>query len=144
MSVGLLDVNVLLALFDPRHVHHEPAQRWFAAEGRKGWATCPITENGFVRIASQPSYPSSPGSVTVVRKLLTEFCRNSHHVFWPDAATLRDDNLFESGTLVASNHITDVYLLGLAVHNHGRLITFDRRIPATAVRGGDKALCVLN
>ena len=143
MSVGLLDVNVLLALFDPRHVHHEPAQRWFEVDGRKGWATCPITENGFIRIASQPSYPSSPGNATVLRKLLTEFCRGSGHTFWADSATLRDDKLFNADVLVAASHVTDVYLLGLAVHNHGRLITFDRRIPAAAVRGGDKALCVL-
>ena len=144
MTVGLLDVNVLLALFDPRHVHHEPAQQWFAAEGRKGWATCPMTENGFVRIASQPSYPSSPGNAIVLRRLLTEFCRTSRHTFWPDRITLRDDKLFDPGVLVTSNHITDVYLLGLAVHNQGRLITFDRRIPAAAVRGGDKALRILD
>lgn len=144
MSIGLLDVNMLLALFDPRHVHHEPAQRWFETEGRRGWASCPLTENGFIRIASQPSYPSSPGNTTVVRELLTEFCRHSRHTFWPDSATLRDDKLFCSGALVGSHHLTDVYLLGLAVQHHGRLITFDRRIPAPAVRGGDKALCLLD
>ena len=143
MSVGLLDVNVLLALFDPRHVHHEPAQQWFAAEGRKGWATCPITENGFIRIASQPAYPSSPGDGSIVRKMLAEFCRDKHHAFWTDSASLRDDELFDPGVLVPSGHITDIYLLGLAVQNHGRLITFDRRIPCSAVRGGEKAMCVL-
>jgi toxin-antitoxin system PIN domain toxin len=144
VSIGLLDVNVLLALFDPRHVHHEPAQRWLAAAGRKGWATCPITENGFIRIASQPSYPSSPGNATVVRHLLTEFCRQSRHTFWADTVTLRDEKLFDPDVPVGTNHVTDTYLLGLAVHHQGRLITFDRRIPVTAVRGGDKALFVLD
>ena len=144
MSVGLLDVNVLLALFDPHHIHHEPAQAWFSAEGHRGWATCPITENGFVRIASQPSYPSSPGDVTVVRRLLAELCRSEHHRFWPDAVSLRDEQLFEPASLVPSGHLTDVYLLGLAVHQRGRLITFDRRIPVAAVRGGRDALHVLS
>lgn len=143
MSVGLLDVNVLLALFDPHHVHHEPAQAWFAAESSQGWATCPITENGFIRIASQPSYPSSPGDTTVVRSLLAELCRSDHHAFWPDAVSLRDESMFDPGYLVPPNHLTDVYLLGLAVRQHGRLITFDRRIPSAAVRGGREALCVL-
>lgn len=143
MSVGLLDVNVLLALFDPCHVHHEPAQHWLSTEGRKGWATCPVTENGFVRVASQPSYPSSPGGVPVVRRLLSEFCRARSHAFWPDAISLRDPEIFRVDATVAPNHLTDIYLLGLAVHQGGRLITFDRRVPLSAVRGGDKAIRVL-
>lgn len=143
MSVGLLDVNVLLALFDPHHVHHEPAQAWFAAEGQRGWATCPITENGFIRIASQPSYPSSPGDATAVRKLLAELCHSEHHTVWPDAVSLRDERLFDHGILVPPGHLTDVYLLGLAVHQRGRLITFDRRIPVAAVHGGQHVLQVL-
>ncbi len=144
MSVGLLDVNVLLALCDPHHVHHEPAQQWFAAEGRRGWATCPITENGFVRIASQPSYPSSPGDATVVRRLLAEFCRAGRHVFWPADVTWRDPQLFPPEVVVTPGQLTDVYLLGLAVHHRGRLITFDRRIPLAAVRGGAQAVRILD
>ncbi len=63
MTIYLLDINLLLALTDPMHVHHELSHQWFAKKGRKGWATCPLTENGFVRIASHPKYPNRPGDV---------------------------------------------------------------------------------
>jgi predicted nucleic acid-binding protein len=61
MSVALLDVNVLIALLDRRHVHHDPAHGWFAAAQANGWATCPLTQNAVLRILGQPRYPNSPG-----------------------------------------------------------------------------------
>ncbi|MDO9124550.1 MAG: VapC toxin family PIN domain ribonuclease, partial [Deltaproteobacteria bacterium] len=61
MTTYLLDVNLLLALSDPMHIHHELAHRWFAEKGHQAWATCPLTENGFIRIASHPNYPNRPG-----------------------------------------------------------------------------------
>ena len=136
----LLDVNLLLALCDPRHVHHECAHRWFHGIGKQEWATCPITENGFIRIASQPRYPNSPGGVAVVKAVLREFCSSPRHVFWPDAITLMDGRLFPEGFLLRSSQITDVYLLALAVSNKGKLATIDTAIPAAAVMGGRKSL----
>ena len=62
MTTYLLDVNVLIALVDPAHVHHEPAHAWFSQQGSTSWATCPMTENGLLRIVGHPRYPNSPGS----------------------------------------------------------------------------------
>jgi uncharacterized protein len=140
MTAYLLDVNLLLALCDPRHVHHECAHRWFHATKGQAWATCPITENGFIRVASQPRYPNSPGGPSAVRALLKEFCDSPRHVFWPDAITLLDRELFNGHFLLSSGQITDVYLLALAVSNSGKLATLDSGFPAAAVVGGHDAL----
>jgi toxin-antitoxin system PIN domain toxin len=139
LSVHLLDVNVLLALCDPAHVNHEAAHGWFRAARPEGWATCPLTENAFIRIASQSAYPGSPGGPGVVRDLLRRFCACRHHRFWPADISLCDEATDLSGH-VAAAHVTDVYLLALAVRRRGRLATFDRRIPADAVRGGLQAI----
>lgn len=139
MTTYLLDVNVLLALFDPNHVSHLAAHAWFQNIGERAWATCPITENGLVRIAGHPSYPGSPGTPGELRAMLREFCGSKNHHFWPDDVTLLDDTLF-SLVRVAHSHVTDVYLLGLSVRKGGKLATFDRHIPAGAVHGGIEAL----
>ena len=142
--VWLLDVNMLLVLCDPRHVHHELAHGWFSAKGKSAWATCPITENGFVRIASHPSYPNSPGGVSFSADLLRKFRRRGGHHFWPDAVSFTDETLFRSGLALRSNQVTDVYLLGLAVKHGGKLATLDRSIPAAAVIDGEPALEVIS
>jgi len=134
----LLDVNALLALSDPMHVHHDAAHRWFASKARSAWATCPITENGFVRIASHPGYPNRPGDTPAVLAVLRQLCTAEGHQFWSDDISLRD--VLRPGTVITHAHVTDVFLLGLAVHKGGRLATFDERIPTTAVRGGETTL----
>jgi hypothetical protein len=134
----LLDVNVLIALSDPMHIHHESAHRWFAKKGRQAWATCPLTENAFVRIACHPNYPNRPGDATVVLNILRRLCQAPGHQFWPDDISIRD--FLDSTVVITHSLITDVYLVGLAVHRKGKLATFDRRIPAAAVRGGPGAL----
>jgi toxin-antitoxin system PIN domain toxin len=143
MSACLLDVNTLLALCDPRHVHHEPAHAWFASARASGWATCPITENGFVRIASQPAYPNRPGGPAAVAALLRTFCTDSQHLFWADQASLLDRQAFRLEDRLTPGQVTDVYLLALAVRNGGRLATFDATVPVWAVSGGADALVVL-
>ena len=140
MTTYLLDVNVLLALCDPRHVHHESAHRWFQSTGRHAWATCPLTENGFIRIASQPRYPNSPGGPGAVGAVLRKFCASPAHVFWPDGVSLLDNQRIDWDRLLSHAHITDVYLLALAVNHKGKLATLDTAIPATAVAGGAEAL----
>ena len=144
MTVCLLDVNLLLALCDSCHVHHELAHEWFAAKGQLAWATCPITENGFIRIASQPSYPNSPGGTSCVANLLRRFCRGRGHHFWPDAVSLMDETLFKFSLTPSPNQTTDVYLLGLAVKNRGKLATLDGSIPTAVVTGGERALEVVS
>ena len=138
MKTCLLDVNLLLALSDPMHVHHEAAHRWFAETGKLAWATCPITENAYVRIASNPRYPNRPGSPIAVLGLLREFCSLDGHQFWPANISLREMVPVEA--VVGHNQLTDVYLLGLAIHHGGRLATLDRRIPAELLEGGESAM----
>jgi toxin-antitoxin system PIN domain toxin len=131
--VALLDVNVLVALFDPDHINHDPAHDWLTAHRPDGWATCPITENGLVGILSNASYSAEYVSAAEVRERLAAFCRSGDHVFWADDVSLRDERLFG----LRHAQITDVYLLGLAVRKGGRLATFDRHIPPRAVVGAD-------
>lgn len=136
-SIALLDVNVLVALFHPDHVHHETAHTWFVANREGGWATCPMTENGLVRILTNSATMAVHESAVSVRLRLETFCRAGNHVFWPDGVSLRDDRRFRlSG--VTHQQITDVYLLGLAVENGGRFATFDRHILAHAVINADR------
>lgn len=138
MSVYLLDVNLLIALCDPMHLHHEAAHHWFGAVGRSAWATCPITENGFVRIASHPTYPNRPGDAPAVLAILRHFCTDAGHHFWSDSVSLGD--ILLPGASFIHSQVTDLYLLGLAVAQSGRLATFDRRIPLGVVRGGAAAV----
>jgi toxin-antitoxin system PIN domain toxin len=138
MTTYLLDVNLLLALTDPMHIHHQPAHRWFVEKGQQAWATCPLTENGFIRIASHPNYPNRPGDVAAVLAIFRQIREASGHHFWPDDVSILQ--ILESGPIITHAQITDVYLLGLAVHKRGKLATLDQRIPVDSVRGGPKAL----
>ena len=138
MTCYLLDVNLMLALVDPMHVHHDVTHHWFAATGQPVWATCPIVENGFVRIASHPQYPNRPGESAVVLGLLRQLCAHPGHTFWADDVTLRD--LLTPDAAFTHNHLADLYLLGLAVSHGGKLATLDQRIPISTVAGGGKAI----
>jgi toxin-antitoxin system PIN domain toxin len=138
VTVYLLDINVLLALTDPMHIHHESARRWFGQKGRQAWATCPITENGFIRIASHPNYPNRPGDVSAVLAVLRRLCDTPGHHFWPEDISIRQ--MLDGNTVVSPGHITDAYLLGLAIQKHGKLATLDRGIPVHAVKNGNEAI----
>lgn len=133
--VALLDVNVLIALFDPDHPHHEIAHDWFSDERTGGWATCPATENGLIRVLSNPSYAGTVTRPVDLVDRLRRFCASGHHAFWDRSVSLRDDALFVPRSVTSSRQITDVYLLGLATQMRGRLVTFDRSIPLGAVVG---------
>ncbi len=136
--VALLDVNVLVALFDPDHVHHEAAHAWFALNRGVGWATCPLTENGVVRVLSNPAYGAEPERPGALVARLRSFCASGGHVFWPDDVTLRGARVLRAGAALSHGTLTDVYLLALALAHGGRLATFDRRIPVAAVAGPEK------
>jgi uncharacterized protein len=139
-GVALLDVNVLVALFDPDHVHHELAHDWFADNRPAGWATCPVTENGFLRVLANPAYHGVVTRPPDLLARLRRFCASGHHVFWPDQVSLRDLAVFDPAFIAGPRQITDVYLLGLAKAKAGRLVTFDGRIPLKAVRSADRSL----
>jgi len=133
--VALLDANVLIALFDPSHVHHEAAHRWFTTNRRHRWATCALTENAFVRILSNPSYPGVTTTVADAALRLREFCASEEHVFWAASLSLREPELFRWHRVHGHRQITDVYLLALSVTNDGKLATFDSAISLIAVAG---------
>ena len=137
--IALLDVNVLVALFDPDHVHHDAAHDWFADSGRRGWATCPLTEAGFIRVLSHPAYRGTVTRAGELARRLRRFCGSGGHVFWPDEVSLRDAALFDLSRGAGHRQLTDVYLLGLAHARNGRLVTFDRTIPVAAVKGATEA-----
>lgn len=134
--VSLLDVNVLVALFFPDHIHHDLAHDWFADHRQEGWATCPLTENGLIRVAcQQPSEDALVRPVDVIAGL-ERFYRDKFHRAWTDAVSLTDTRLFARQFIGGHRQVTDVYLLGLAKKMGGRLATFDQTIPVKAVRGG--------
>jgi toxin-antitoxin system PIN domain toxin len=129
---SLLDVNVLIALFDADHTLHESALRWFDANAREGWATCPLTQNGFLRVMAQPGY-QNPLPVNAVAARLREAAAHPHHEFWADDVTILDERAVDTTRIHGPKQLTDVYLLSLAVSRNGRLVTFDRSLPLAAV-----------
>lgn len=133
---ALLDINVLLALLDADHVDHRRAREWIEREIAHGWASCAITQNGFVRILSQPRYPS-PVSPAVAIDRLAHATTGGHHELWPCAISLLDDRVLDRARLHSARQVTDAYLLALAVAHGGRLVTFDRGVPISAVAGAE-------
>jgi toxin-antitoxin system PIN domain toxin len=131
--IALLDVDVLVALFDPAHLHHEAAHAWFGDHRSLGWATCPITENGFARVVSHTSYPGRRVTVADAVERLCSFAESDDHHFWPDSTSLRRRSRIDAGLLEGHDGIRNAYLLLLAQENAGRLVTFDADVPVRAV-----------
>ena len=138
----LLDVNVILAIVDPAHEHHGAASTWFDSVGRASFATCPIVENGVLRIASSTAYPNRPGDVDTVREVLERLCGLSGHAFWPDSISLRTTLPAVSG--LSSRQVTDSYLVALAAHYRGRFATFARKIPWRPLKQASRTVVILD
>jgi len=134
----LLDINILIALGDPCHVHAHRAHRWLASIKGVAWATCPLVQNGFLRILGNASYYKSPGPPQIVNGLLQQICRRPGHQFWPDAITLCD-----YAALPSSKHLTDFYLLALAIRHQAKFATLDLRIDPSQIPGGKNACYVI-
>ena len=143
MTTFLLDVNVLIALADPAHVQHEVAHDWFSRIGRKRFATCPITENGLLRIVGHPRYPNSPGAPSAVMPTLAALRAMPGCEFWTDTISIADASSIDASLLSSHAQITDSYLLALARAHGGRLATMDRKLVADAVVQGRKSLEVI-
>jgi uncharacterized protein len=135
MPVALLDVNVLVALFHEGHIHHEAAHDWFEDNAQQGWASCPLTENGLLRILGNPARIAQHVPIARVVELLSRFCDHSKHHFWRDDVSLRNAALVNAADCRGHQQVTDVYLLALAVKHGGRLATFDAGVPLGAVKG---------
>lgn len=139
----LLDVNVLIALIDPAHVAHDAAHEWFGSVGNKDWATCPMTENGVLRIVGHPKYPNTPGSPAAVAAIVAALRELAGHHFWTDDLSLVSAASVDPSKILTSGQVTDTYLLALAKARGGKLATFDRRISIAAVKGGKVSLHII-
>jgi uncharacterized protein len=134
--ISLLDVSVLVALFNAGHVHHELAHDWFEDHGSKdGWASCPLTENGLLRILSNPGRLDPPVPLLELTTLLKQFCERTRHHFWNDELSFRDPRAFNMSAVRGYRQLTDVYLLAVAVRNRGTFVTLDAGVSLGAVIG---------
>lgn len=133
---ALLDVNVLIALLDGAHVHHAHAMAWLDKRIAHGWASCPLTQNGCIRIMSQPGYPNARSPVEIASRL-RDAAASPHHRFWSDDLSLLDDRQFDWRHLLHPRQLTDAYLLALAVRQQAVFVTFDQSVPLRAVKGAD-------
>lgn len=131
---ALLDVNVLIALLDSSHIHNNLVTNWLADNIKAGWASCPITQNGCIRIFSQPGYPNTVPAAQIAERL-AEAARHPSHKFWPDSVSLLQPDTIIWDKVLSSRHVTNVYLLALAVKQGGRFVTLDRGISLDAVAG---------
>ena len=134
---ALLDVNVLIALLDAAHVHHREAMQWIEKEIGNGWASCPLTQNGCIRVMAQPGYPGA-FRPTEVAERLGGATADPAHEFWPADRSLLDADTLDWSHVLGHHQITDAYLLSLAVQRDGRFATFDRNVPLAAVRGAEQ------
>ncbi len=129
---ALLDVNVLVALLDGGHLHHATATAWLSAHSASGWASCPLTQNGCLRILSLNSYPNAQPTAVVAERL-ARATAGELHVFWPDSVSLLAPGVLRWDRVLTARQVTDTYLLALAAAHGGRLVTFDRGISIEAV-----------
>jgi toxin-antitoxin system PIN domain toxin len=133
---ALFDVNMLLALFDAEHLHHTRAFAWWTANRESGWASCPLTQNGFLRVISGSGYTRPRGLADAMALLRGQIAQPGHE-FWRDEVSIADPNIFDHSRILGPNQITDAYLLALAVKNGGRFATLDRGVPVRAVNGAE-------
>jgi toxin-antitoxin system PIN domain toxin len=134
---ALLDVNVLIALLDADHIHHRRAREWLEANIAAGWASCAITQNGCIRILSQPNYPNALMPPDVAARL-REATQQVFHQFWAEGPSLLSAGLVNWEYIVGSRQVTDAYLLALSVHHDGCLVTFDHAIARRVVPGAEE------
>lgn len=134
---ALLDINVLIALLDQDHAMHGQATRWFGARADRGWASCPITQNGCVRVMCHPSYPN-PLPVGAIMERLSEALATAHHEFWADDVSLLDPRVADPTRIHGPRQVTDLYLLALAVRQGGCFVSFDASIARAAIKGAER------
>lgn len=139
---ALLDVNVLIALLDSAHVHHTRASAWLERNIDEGWASCPITQNGCIRIMSQPAYPNARPAAAVAQRL-AEATAQQWHTFWSDDVSLLEPGQADWSAILGSRQVTDAYLLALAVRHKGRFVSFDGGIDLRAIPGASAANLVV-
>lgn len=141
MTVYLLDVNALVALAWPKHVHNQAIRTWLLAHSHCHYATCPLTQCGFLRISSNPKIIPSTRGVGEAFESLDKIVSHPRHVFWPDSAAMSNSPAVERNRIQGHQQITDAYLLALCLERGGILATFDRKISSLlADDAGRKAI----
>ena len=128
---------MLLALVDEGRELFSAAHGWARTVDRLAWASCPITQNGFVRICAQPHYANLVSAPEAVRRLARMIALTDHD-FWTDDISILDETLIDRTKLVGHRQTTDAYLLALATRRNGALVTFDRAVPRDAVIGSQE------
>ena len=134
MAVALLDINVLLALAWPNHVHHNAAHVWLAEHRRHGWATCIHTEMGFLRLSMQPAVVKTAVTFTDAMKALTTSTTAREHVFWPLGCSFGEIGDEIRARIGGHHQLADAMLLDLAIRHAGKLATFDLRVTSLLPR----------
>ena len=132
MTPYLLDVNVLLSLTWEDLENHSKVERWFLEDGQHSFATCPLTQAGFVRISSSPRVLPKPASMRDSMEILTQLTQAKGHIFWPLDCALQEATAFCADKLFGPSQLPDAYLLGLAIAKGGILVTLDRGITQLA------------
>lgn len=132
MKQALLDVNVLTAFLWPAHEHHEAAHRWLSARRDARWATCPLTQLGFVRIVSNPAFSRDALAPAHALALLAENLAHPRHEFWADSLQVPAAVQPAEQRLQGYRQLTDAYLLALASRHKGVLASFDGGVRALA------------
>ncbi|MGH9607985.1 MAG: TA system VapC family ribonuclease toxin [Terracidiphilus sp.] len=139
----LLDVNVLIALVEPGHQFFQKAQEWFRSSGNDNWGVCPLTEIGFVRITTNPSFYPGPRTHEQATFILAELANRPGYRFWPLTESWAGLTAPFAPRISGHLQVTDAYLLGLAVKENGILVTFDRGIKYMAGAEFSRNLLVL-
>ena len=127
--MALLDVNALVALAWDSHVHHVAIRRWFATNSAAGWATCSVTESGFVRVSSNPSVLPSAIGVEAAREALAGLRMAGAHRFVVDDVSMTDADV---PRLTGHRQVTDAHLLTLARRVGLPVVTFDAGLAGLA------------
>lgn len=143
MNRYLPDINTVLALLDPLHVHHDDAHRWYKDVSPVQLMICPHVENGVMRVASQPRYPNHLGTAASVREILKKFIQHLDVKRCTNEPSLMDDKILKSTEHLTPSSISDLYLLSVALSNDAKLATFDQRIKSSAIHGGKNALEII-
>ena len=143
--IALLDVNLLIALAWPNHVHHRTAMRWFDRNRKSGWATCPLTQSGFVRVSSNAHTLSDPRSPREALALLRRIVGLPDHVFWEDDISIAASDFIDEKKLHGHRQITDAHVLAVALRHGGRIATLDRGIAhlVPAFHSAQDVVCVV-
>jgi hypothetical protein len=134
----LLDVNLLVALAWPNHVHHDIAVSWWQARKGRPWATCPTTEFGFVRVSSNRHVVPEARTPSEAIALLERIVAQPGHVFWPDDVSIVDPAYVDAPRILGHRQVTDAHLIALAIRHAGRLATFDRTLGEVVPAGADR------